>query len=258
MSQRLDSDRPARALIWDLPTRVFHVLLAVSFLAAFAVATLVDDDSPAFAIHMLLGGVAAFLVVLRTVWGLIGTRWARFSSFAFGPRAVVAYARDALRGRDPRHAGHNPGSSWATYAILLLTIGLAASGVLMGSAGHWMKEVHEVLAYSLLGVVAIHLAGVAWYTVRHRENIALGMVDGRKAAEPAHAIASARPGAALALLVLTGVWGAGLVRSYDPATRTVAVLGRTIALGDENDGAKDKGKDHAGDAGRKRHDRDDD
>ena len=77
----------SRVLVWDLPTRIFHWLFAGSFIAAFTIGQVVDDDAAAFKLHMLLGGVMALLVLLRVAWGLVGSRHARLSSFAFGPRA---------------------------------------------------------------------------------------------------------------------------------------------------------------------------
>lgn len=221
-----------RILIWDIPTRLLHWLLASLFVGAFGVANLVDDDSPAFRVHMLMGLVMAFIVLLRVVWGVVGTRWARFGSFLYGPAALV----DFLRG-GRRYAGHNPGAAAATFAILALVLALGATGLMMGRGSEAAEEVHEVLAWALLGVVGIHLAGVAWHTVRHRENIALSMVDGHKKAEPGAAIGSARPAVGLLFLALTGAWAASLVGGYDAATGqvTLPVVG-AIQLGEGEEG----------------------
>lgn len=221
-----------RILVWDLPTRLFHALLAAALVTAFAIATLVDDESRWYPAHMLLGAVAALMVLLRLVWGVVGTRWARLSSFAFGPRAVIGYLRGAFGGGDKPHTGHNPGSAVAIWAMFALVLGLAATGVLMSSGGEAVEELHEVLAYSLAGVVVAHLAGVAWHTLRRRENIALGMVDGRKVGPASDAIATAQPLAALVFVGLVGGAAVALVRGYDPATRTASVLGATVVLGE--------------------------
>ena len=222
-----------RVLIWDLPTRLFHWALAASFLAAFAIGSLVDDDSAMFAIHMLLGGVAAFLVVLRLVWGLVGSRWSRFSEFVVSPAEVVAYLRGTLTGDTTRHTGHNPATSVAAYVIFALIIGLAVTGVLMGRA-EVFEEIHEVLAWVTIAVVVAHIAGVVWHTIRCRENIALTMVDGRKEAEASEAIPSARPVVALVFVALVGLWTAGLIAGYDRSggTVTIPVVGTTFAVGE--------------------------
>lgn len=223
-----------RILIWDLPTRLFHWLLAASILGAFAVATLVDDEGALFPWHMLLGAAAAFLVALRAVWGLIGSRYARFGSFAFGPAAVLAYGKGIFTGRGERHLGHNPGSSVAIFAMLALTLGLAATGALMSRGGEVVKELHEVLAYALMGVVALHVVGIVVHTLRHRENITRAMIDGRKEGDAAQGIRSAHPLVALAFLALTAGWVGALVRGYDAGSRSVALPGLStrITLGE--------------------------
>lgn len=229
----------ARVLVWDLPTRLFHWLFAGSFVAAFTIGQVVDDDAAAFKLHMLLGGVMAFMVLLRVVWGFVGSRHARFSAFVFGPRAVVDYLSRALRGQETHHTGHNPGSSAAIFLMLALALGLAGTGAFMSRGGEVLEEAHEVLAYLMVTVVAVHVAGVAWHTYRHRENITRGMIDGRKVAGPEQGIKSAHPVVAAVFLALVGLWTVGLVRGYDPATGrvTLPLVGGSIVLGeDEEDG----------------------
>jgi len=244
---------PTRVLVWDLPTRFLHWLLAASFLGAFAIAQLADEHSPVFAVHMLLGALAALAVVLRAVWGFIGSRYARFGNFAFGPRDLIRYLRGAF-GRDgEKFPGHNPANAWAAYAMLALTLGLAITGVLMSRGGHAMKEVHEVLAYAMIAVVGAHVAGIVLYTLRRRENIALGMIDGKKAAEPAQAIPSRHPVAALVFVSATCAWTAMLVRGYDAQSQSIRVpgSGSTIQLGEG-----EKGERKGGERGRREKHRD--
>lgn len=222
-----------RILVWDLPTRLFHWLLAGSFIAAFAIANFVDDESAAFVVHMLLGAVMGVMVVLRVLWGFVGSRYARFGSFAFGASDVIAYLKGTVRGEGKRYLGHNPGSSVAIWAMLALTLGLGISGALM-SSNEALEEVHEVLAYALLTVVVTHVAGVVWHTLRHRENITASMVTGYKEGEPEAAIPSVHPVAAVVFLVLTAAWAALLVQGYDGVTRTVTLplVGTQLRLGE--------------------------
>ena len=242
-----------RILIWDIPTRLFHWLLAGSFIAAFAIANLIDDDSPTFVVHMLLGLIMLFMVVLRVVWGFVGTRYARFASFLFGPGAILEYIQGTITGRGKRHVGHNPGSSVAIYLILALTVGLAATGLLHSSGGEVVEELHEALAWAFVIVVGVHVAGVIWHTLRHRENLTLSMVDGHKQGEASHGIASAHPIAGLVFLLLVGGWSWQLVSGYDAATGQVALplTGQTLQLGEGGEGQREGGK-------HEKHDNDDD
>ncbi|MBL8744230.1 MAG: cytochrome b/b6 domain-containing protein [Myxococcales bacterium] len=229
-------------LVWDLPTRLFHWLLAASVLGAFAIGKLVDDDQPTFAVHMLLGATAAFLVVLRIVWGLVGSRHARFASFAFGPRAILSYFRGLFTKDANHYVGHNPGSSVAIFAMLALTVGTAATGVLMSSSGEAVEELHELFANALIFVAVAHVAGVLLHTLRHRENLTSSMIVGKKLGKETDAIPSSHPLAALLLVALTTSWVVGLARGYDAGTGTVRVplLGATVTVGEgaEGDGAE--------------------
>lgn len=235
-----------RILVWDLPVRLFHWLLAGSFLGAFVIANAVDDESSLFALHMLLGGVMAFMVLLRLIWGFVGSRYARFGSFAFGPRAVVEYVKGAFSGKAERHMGHNPGSAWAVFVMLGLALGLAFTGAFMGRGGEAFEEVHEVLAWAMIAVVGAHVAGIVWHTIRHKENIAATMIHGQKDGEPSAGIATSHAVVALAFLGLTGLWAGGLYNGYDAARRevTLPLVGKTLKLGEGEHGGEhdEKGK----------------
>lgn len=246
-------------LVWDIPVRLFHWLLAGSFVGAFAIANLVDDESSLFALHMLLGGVIAFMVSLRVIWGFIGSRYARFSSFVFGPRALLDYLRGAFSGKGARHTGHNPGSSVAVYAMLALALGLAVTGAGM-SRVEAFEEVHEVLAWAMVAVVGAHVAGIVWHTFRQKENIALSMVHGHKEGAPTQAIGSSHALVGIAFLGLTGLWAGGLYSGYDAARRqvTLPLVGTTIQLGEGEKGEKQgHGGGHRGERRGADHDDDD-
>lgn len=231
-------------LVWDLPTRLFHVLLAGTFLGAYAVALTVDDESPRFAVHMLLGGLAAFAVALRVVWGFVGSRYARFASFLPGGRALVAYLRGLFE-RAPATAalGHNPASSVVIFGMLAAVLGTALSGALMGSYGEAFEEVHEVFAHGTFALAAVHVAGVIVHVLRHRDGLVLGMIDGKKVGPSSEAIRSSHPLVAAAFIGLTALWGVALVRNYDGArgTVTLPLIGATLTLGEgaEGDGERE-------------------
>lgn len=227
-----------RILVWDLPTRLFHWLLAAGVLGAFAIGKLVEDEQPTFAWHMLLGATAAFLVVLRIIWGLVGSRYARFGSFTFGPRAILDYFRSLLSKDARSFVGHNPGSSVAIFAMLLLTVGAAVTGALMGSGGEALEELHEVFANALIIVAGAHVAGVLLHTLRHRENLTGSMIAGTKVGDEADAIHSSHPLVGLGFVALTALWAVGLANGYDAQAGTVRlpVLGTTLTIGEGGEG----------------------
>ncbi|MBX3378122.1 MAG: cytochrome b/b6 domain-containing protein [Phycisphaeraceae bacterium] len=244
----------SRVLVWDLPTRLFHWLLAGGFVAAAVIAVLLGEHSRFFPYHGIIGLAIGLLVCLRMVWGVIGTRYARFGTFVYGPRAVVEYMKGALLGGGKRYIGHNPGSAVAIWALLILVLAMAVTGVMLGRGNKGVKELHEVLSYITVGVAIVHVLGVALHTIRHRENLTASMIHGKKNAEPSEAIGSARPIVAALLLVVVGAWVVGLVRNFNPATQTTTLplIGTALQLG-ENEG---QGEESAGRRSKK-HDDDD-
>ena len=198
----------SKILVWDLPTRLAHWLLAASFVGAFAT----GDSERLRDVHIILGYTMLGLVVFRVVWGLVGTRYARFSSFAFGPRSVLSYLGSLFRGKPQHYAGHNPAGSWAIYALLLSTVLAGATGyaTYSGMGGGWMEELHEGAANALLVVVIVHVLGVIVSSILHRENLVGGMLGGRKSGRPGDAVRHRHVlvGVALVLAVAT-FWYAG-------------------------------------------------
>jgi cytochrome b len=225
-------------LVWDLPVRFLHWALTILVFAALGSAMAGERDGSLFQIHILLGIIAIVVVVLRLIWGIIGSSYARFGSFLFGPKQLLQYMKNVLKRTSPRYIGHNPGSSWAIYAMLLFTLGLGLTGLSTGVEA--LEESHGPLAFLLLLVVVAHLAGIVWHTIRHRENIALSMVHGKKQGEAEQGLRTAHAAAGLFMLALTVGIAALLFTGHDP-TRSRVVLplvGTTITLGDGDEGGQ--------------------
>ncbi len=178
--------KKSRILVWDVPTRAFHWLLALSFTGAFLTA----ESERYRDVHVLLGYTVLGLLAFRFLWGFVGTRHARFASFAYGPRSVLTYVKSLLA-RSPQHyPGHNPAGSWAIHGLLALGILAAASGYATYSdmGGHWLEDAHETLANAMLGLVLVHVAGVLVSSILHRENLVRSMLDGLKSGSEAEGI----------------------------------------------------------------------
>ena len=180
--------------VWDPLVRVGHWSLVV----AFTVAYVTEDDllTP----HVWAGYVILGLVLLRILWGIVGTTHTRFSDLIYPPPVVLAYRKDHLRQRPARYLGHNPAGGLMIVALLLGLLstsltGLAAyaveedagplAGVLAG-APRWLakalSETHEFFANLTLLLVALHVAGVLFGSWLHRENLIGAMITGRKRA----------------------------------------------------------------------------
>jgi cytochrome b len=195
-----------RILVWDLPTRLGHWLLAASFVVAW----LTGESEEWRLVHALAGGTMVSVVLYRLAWGFTGTTYARFTQFVRSPAAALAYLKSLIGPSAQHFTGHNPAGGWAIVLLLSLTLICGAAGWLVYQeiGGEWLEEFHEGAATVMLVVVLIHLAGVAVGSLVHRENLARAMVTGLKLGEAKEAIAGAKPLAALVLIAwaAAGAW----------------------------------------------------
>ena len=189
--------------VWDAPVRMFHWLLVLSFAGAYLSA----ESERWRLLHVTLGYTLGGLVAFRLVWGLAGTRYARFANFVRGPQAVLSYLRSLRDGQPQHHLGHNPAGAVAIVLLLLASVAVVGSGwaIYNDVGGEWLTELHEVAANAMLLVVATHIAGVLVASRLHRENLVRAMVTGQKNGTPADGIQ--RTWAALAVVLVLDVLG---------------------------------------------------
>lgn len=195
----------AKILVWDAPVRVFHWLLALSFAGAYITA----ESKSWLLVHLTLGYTLGGLVVFRILWGLLGTRYARFGSFVRGPSAVMRYGRAMLSSKPEHHVGHNPAGAVAIVLLLTLSLLIVATGwaAYTDVAGKWIGELHEGVAGFMLAVVGVHVAGAVLTSLLHRENLVRAMLTGKKDGAPNEGIRWAwRPLALVLLVAVLGFW----------------------------------------------------
>ena len=177
--------------IWDLPTRVFHWTLAAAVMGMVVTAKVGGN---AMEWHIRLGHVVLALLVFRIVWGLVGGHWSRFTGFALSPRRL----RDYLRGE--RHpddgAGHSPLGSLSVVAMLAALVAQVLSGLfsddeiafagpltrfvsnaIVGEATGYHKDIGQ---YLVLGLVAVHIGAIAYYSVIRKQRLVGPMLHGNK------------------------------------------------------------------------------
>jgi cytochrome b len=198
-------------LVWDPLVRVFHWTLVLGFFFAYF------SEGEPMKLHVWAGYVVGAVVLLRIVWGFVGTPHARFSDFVFPAGRVISYLIDELRMRAPRRLGHSPAGGAMVIALLVMLLATTGSGLTLlavhegqgpfsafigqaespnppsaGSASDetgdiaesptvelW-EEVHEVLANLTLLLVILHVGGVVLASYEHKENLVAAMFDGRK------------------------------------------------------------------------------
>lgn len=179
--------------VWDPLVRVFHWTLVGAFFIAF----LTEDDL--MGVHSLAGYTVVALVLLRIIWGFVGSKHARFKDFVSNPGIAWSYAKDALALRAKRYVGHNPAGGFMIVVMLIVLLATGFSGMVLyavtdgagpfaswfsGADYAWLKgpleEVHEFFANGMMLLVLIHLAGVLWESRVHGENLVRAMWTGRK------------------------------------------------------------------------------
>jgi cytochrome b len=173
------SSEAATLPVWDPLVRIVHwTVVAGCVLNLFVLDT---GD-----LHDWVGYAVCAAMVLRIAWGFVGPKYARFSDFVRGPKAVLAYAADNLRGRAPRYIGHNPAASWMMLALMALILAVSITGYLMGTdrfwGEEWLEDLHEQIADAILVLALIHAAAALIEGWRHHENLVWAMITGRKKA----------------------------------------------------------------------------
>jgi cytochrome b len=168
----------AMVRVWDPLVRVMHWALVATVLLSWVT----KEGGGKW--HEWLGYAATALVVVRIAWGVIGSRYARFSQFVRTPRVTLRYGARVLRGRAPRYIGHNPLGGWMTLALLIAVALTGLTGWLYTTPEYWgvewMEDTHEATAVAVLLLAAAHVAGVIATSLAHRENLSAAMIHGYK------------------------------------------------------------------------------
>lgn len=196
--------RAARIVVWDAPVRLFHWLIVLCFAGAWLTA----DSEHWRLVHVTFGYTMAGLVAFRLLWGVVGTRHARFSSFVRGPRAALRYLGSIARRRPEHYTGHNPAGALAIVALLVLAVAVTASGwAAYAYLGDSAEDLHEGAANAMLLLVGIHVAGVLVSSWLHRQNLVKAMITGRKPGAAEEGIRRTWRGLALVMLAaVLGFW----------------------------------------------------
>lgn len=214
---------PHTIRVWDLPTRLFHWLLA-----ACVIGLVISGKIGGAAIvwHARLGYAVLALLLFRVVWGFTGGHWSRFGSFLYGPSSVIGY----LQGRAPlaHRIGHNPLGALSVLALLVVLLAQVGTGLVSDDEISFTGPLNRFISSSLglaatgyhkkigqwliIALVVLHVGAVLFYLWKKRENLVRPMLTGDKDwPEPAPASrddAPVRIKAAVILAACTGlaVW----------------------------------------------------
>lgn len=203
--------------VWDPVVRGGHWLLAIAFFIAY----LTEDDF--LTLHVWAGYLVASILCLRLLWGLVGSKHAKFKDFVYSPAITLQYIRDLIGGHAKRFIGHNPAGGAMVLALLFALTATVSSGLMLyaieenaGPLAEWVaessesfskpalmsraladedrhnddsreelwEELHELFANLTLLLVGLHIAGVLFSSYAHKENLIKGMFTGRKRSDP--------------------------------------------------------------------------
>ena len=207
--------------VWDPIVRYGHWALVTAFAIAYLSAE--EETGGPDLLHVWSGYAVGIIVIVRLIWGLIGTPHARFSDFAFGPISALRYLNDIVRGHARRYLGHSPAGAAMIFALMSCLAGTVGTGLVaygdsgkgpLANAGGIVTtqaragehegrsaatsggpggrtesvagELHSTLANITLGLVVLHILGVGLASVMHRENLIGAMFSGRKRPEGEH------------------------------------------------------------------------
>ena len=179
--------------VWDPLVRFFHWTLVAAFATAYFTGGELEQ------VHVFAGYLILALILVRVLWGFVGSPHARFRNFVRPPGTVLAYLRDEIRQRAARHVGHNPaGGAMVVALLVMLTLSCVLGMTLYGAQGHGplallhdlttrhtrhqIEEVHEFFANATVMLVFFHVAGVVLSSFLHRENLVRAMFTGMKRA----------------------------------------------------------------------------
>ena len=184
--------------IWDLPTRLFHILLALCVLGLVITG---DNGDFAMAVHFYLGYTVLTLLAFRIIWGVVGGHWSRFMSFVPSPSSLLSYLRNFKKPDAKPSVGHNPLGAISVFVFLIVLTLQGLSGLMsdddVSISGPWTvlvpnswvefaTEYHTEIGFPLILVlIGLHIAAVFYHLLAKKQNLIRPMLDGDKLVSPA-------------------------------------------------------------------------
>ena len=215
--------------VWDLPTRIFHWLLAACVIASVVSAKIGGN---AMVWHFRFGYVVFTLLAFRILWGLVGGRWSRFASFIYAPATTLRYLRGGSRAHEHHDVGHNPLGAFSVFGLLAILAAQVGTGLfaddeiantgpliklVSGATSLLLTKWHKTFGqWIIISLVLLHVAAILFYLLKKKQNLVRPMLSGDKvlpADVPASADHVRSRGLALALVAACGAvvaWVVGL------------------------------------------------
>ncbi len=222
-------------LVYDWVIRIFHWTFVLLFLSSYLIATYVDDEELLYSYHMLSGLLLLIVIMIRLIWGIFGTKYAKLNHLPLKPKLLLEYFKSLFLNKNHQWAGHNPASSWAAIVMVICAILLGVSGILMSLdiAKETVEDAHEFLANALLFVSITHICGIIFHTIRLKDPIGLSMITGQKQnLSKDEGITNSRPFWGLGFLFTIILCGFYLQKNFNPITKELKLFQSTLVLGE--------------------------
>ena len=184
---------PLAVRVWDLPTRLFHWILAACVVGSVVSAKI---GGGAMLWHFRFGYAVLTLLAFRLLWGFVGGRWSRFRAFVYAPATSLRYLRGRSEPHEHHHVGHNPLGAWSVLALLGMLVVQVSTGLIAddeiannGPLSRYVATATSLAATSwhktygqwiIISLVVLHLAAIAFYWFRRRQNLVAPMLHGDK------------------------------------------------------------------------------
>ncbi len=181
--------------VWDIPVRLFHWVLVALVLTQWLTA---EADLPTYNMqaHVYCGYAILSLVLFRIVWGFVGSTYARFYNFIYGPAKILEYATNILNPNAKHYLGHNPMGGLSVFGLLAILLFQAVTGLFANddiattgplaqfvseNSSNLLTKAHKFGFDILLILVALHLSAIFFYLLVKKENLVRPMIFGKKA-----------------------------------------------------------------------------
>jgi len=190
-------DDAVRVRVWDLPTRLFHWVLAACVIGSVVSAKIGGN---AMVWHFRLGYVVFTLLAFRLLWGMVGGRWSRFRSFVYAPVTLLRYLRGGSRAEEHHEVGHSPLGALSVFALLVILAAQVGSGLfaddeiantgplikfVSGATSSTLTAWHKTFGqWTILALVVLHVAAIAMYRLRRGRDLVRPMLVGDKLLPP--------------------------------------------------------------------------
>lgn len=181
-----------KLFVWDLPVRLFHWLLVISLIAAWYTS---DGERGLIEYHLQIGSFILGLIIFRIIWGVVGTKYAKFSQFIPNKKSLIYYLKNVKKEKEYKTVGHNPVGGLMVIFMLTLILSQAISGLFMNddvftsgpyysSASSVVQNIMSVIHHNVFDVILVvsvlHISAALFYLFVKKANLILPMITGYK------------------------------------------------------------------------------